>query len=167
MRKCVKGFFTVSLILNVLLLGLIGGHFYQMWQHHPWQEVRGDLKPENQNFVASTFQNSFRDIREVGDEARKVRAELVTILSAEKFDEKAFDAAIKKLAVTRNKIAAIKVKTTKDLAMKLSQEERAKMAERMAKMVGGGWEKRVERDRRPHEIPGGPPPEGDKPPPRD
>lgn len=145
MNKCAKGFFTASIVLNVFLIGAVGGHYYRMWQDHPWWETREDLAPENQNLVAGTFQGAYREIREVGDEARKVRAEIVKILSAEKFDERAFDRQIKKLAVTRNKIAAIKIEATKELATKLSQEERVKIAERMARMVGGGWERHVGR----------------------
>jgi uncharacterized membrane protein len=161
MTKCVKRCFTVSVVLNVLLFGVLGGHFFMMWQDHPWWEIKEELAPETQNYVAATFQNAFRDIREVGDEARKTRADLVKILSAEKFDEKAFDKQIKKLAVTRNKIAAIKIKATKEMAQKLSQPEREKMADRMAKMVGGGWERRVERDHKPREMDKSAPPPKD------
>ena len=152
MTKCMKRCFTVSVVLNVLLLGVLGGHFFKTWQDHAWWEIKEELAPEHQNEVAATFQDAYREISEVGDEARKARGEIVKIISAEKFDEKAFDKQIKKLAVTRNKIAAIKIKTTKDVAKLLSQPEREKMAERMAKMVGGGWERRVERDHKPREM---------------
>jgi uncharacterized membrane protein len=149
MSKRLRIFFTVSIALNIVLLGIVGGDAYRRWQDSPWWEVREEVSPENQNKVASTFQSAFRDIRTVSDEARKIRAEIVTILSAEKFDKGRFEDAIRRLAVTRNKIAAIKVKATRDLAEALSQQERAKMAERMARMVGGGMERHVDRGRRP------------------
>ena len=152
MTKCLKALFTASLILNVLLLGLVGGHFIQSLNDHPWWEDRQDLKPESQNHVAAVFQGAFREIREVGDEARKSRAEMVKILSAEKFDEKAFDQTARELAKSKEQMTEIKMKATKEAAKELSQEERTKMAERMTRMIGGGWERHVRRDRQPPEM---------------
>lgn len=147
-----KGLFTASIILNVVLLGVIGGHVYTRWQEHSWREIREEIAPETRNLVAKTFQDAFRDIRAVGGEARKTRAEILKILTAEKFDEKAFDKQAKKLMEQRVQITATKVRSTKALAKKLSAEERAKMAERMVTMLGGGPEKQASRDHQPKEI---------------
>jgi uncharacterized membrane protein len=152
MNRCAKILFTVSVVLNVVLIGVIGGHFYMRWQENSWQEVRAEIAPESRNLVARTLQKSFRDIRAVGDQARKTRAEILKILSAEKFDEKAYDAQAKKLMEQRVKITAIKVKSTKELAKKLSPEDRANMAQRMTDMLGGGREKQVSRDHKPKEL---------------
>lgn len=161
MRTGIKIIFTISLLLNVLLLGAVGGHFYVRWKQHPWQDVRAELSPESRNHAARIFQGAFRDIRGVGDEARKARAELVNILSAEEFDAEAFDRQAEKLAAARARITALKIAATKDVALELDPQERAKMAQRMTDMIGGGREKRVRRDRRPEEIfpPGHPPAE--------
>ena len=140
---------TVSILINILLLGMIAGHYYYKWSHHPWQSVKKDLSPESRNIVGRTFQSAFRDIRPLGDEARKARAELIKILSAEEFDEAAFDKTVAEIVDVRREMTAIKIQATKDAAMNLSAEERKKMADRMAKMVGGGHEKRVKRDREP------------------
>lgn len=163
MKKSVKILFTGSVLLNVVFLGLIGGHFYHMMADHPWNEVREELAPESQNHVARTFQNAFRAIREEGDKARKSRAALVQIISAKDFDAKAFDKVAAELAESKERITVIKMNATKEVAAQLSQEERAKMAQRMTRMIGGGWEVRVHRERRPHGM--APPPGGPKPPP--
>ena len=115
MTKCVKRCFTVSVVLNVLLFGVLGGHFFMMWQDHPWWEIKEELAPETQNYVAATFQNAFRDIREVGDEARKTRADLVKILSAEKFDEKAFDKQIKGFSMKDAVLTGVETRTSSPL----------------------------------------------------
>lgn len=149
MKTGIKIIFTVSLLLNVLLLGVVGGHVYAQWKDHPWQDVREELSPEARNHAARIFQSAFRKIREVGDEARKARGELVKILSAETFDAKAFDKEAAKLAEARAEITTLKIAATKEVAMALDAQERAKMAQRMTDMIGGGWEKRVHRDHRP------------------
>lgn len=155
MRTGIKIIFTVSLLLNVLLAGAVGGHFYTKWREHPWQEVHEELSPEARNHAARIFQSAFRQIREVGGEARKSRAELVKILSAKAFDAEAFDREAAKLAAARAEITTLKITATKEVAQALDSQERSKMARRMTDMIGGGWERRVRRDRRPTEaIPG-------------
>ncbi len=152
MRNSIKFIFTLSLLLNVVLLGYIGRHEYDTWEHHPWQETREALSPEARNLVARTFQSAFREIREAGDKARKIRSDLVDILSAPAFDPKAFDKTAKKLMDSRQIITALKIKATKQVAEDLSPEDRAKMAERMTDMIGGGGRKDVNRDRNPMEL---------------
>ena len=147
-----KIFITVSVVLNVLVLGVIGGHIYKKWSHHPWHEVKKELSPETRSVIGRTFQSAFREIKPLGNNARKVRAELVKILSAKEFDADAFDKAAEKMRGIRGEMSAIKIQATKDAASQLSVEERRKMADRMAKMVGGGHERRVKRHRRPHMI---------------
>lgn len=149
MKRGIRIIFTASLLLNMLLLGVVGGHVYMQWQAHPWQDVREDLSPEARNKAARIFQSAFRKIREVGDGARKARAELVKTLSAETFDPKAFDRDAMKLAEARAEITTLKIEATKEVAEVLDAQERAKMARRMTDIIGGGWEKRVHRDRKP------------------
>lgn len=144
-----KTLLTLSVVLNVLLIGGFGGHIYKRWSSHPWHAVKQELSPETRNVIGRTFQSAFREIKPLGDEARKARADLVRILSADEFDEAAFDKAAEKISGVRSEMVAIKIQATKDAALQLSVEERRKMADRMAKMVGGGHERRVKRHRRP------------------
>ena len=151
-QKHMKGFLVVSVLVNILLIGMVGGHVYKKWSSHPWHEVKAQLSPESRNVVGRTFQSAFREGRPIADEARKARAEIVKVLSEDELDEEALDAAIRSMLDTREKITEIKIKAMKDVAGQLSAEDRRIMADRMARMVGGGHEKRVKRDRRPQMI---------------
>ncbi len=152
MGKRIKILLISSLVLNVLVLGVVGGHVYKRWADHPWHQVKQELSPETRNVVGRTFQGAFREIRPLGNDARKARAELVKVLSAKEFDGDAFDKVAQRLVDVRGDMAALKIQATKDVASQLSVEERRKMADRMAKMVGGGHERRVKRHRRPEMI---------------
>jgi len=147
MSKRARIIFTVSIVLNVLLLSMTVGHVYHRLSSHSWHAVKADLAPETRNIVGRTFQSAFREIRPLGQDARKARADLVKILSAKEFDEAAFDKTVARLSTVKSKMRAAKIQATKELAMQLSVEERRKMAQRMAKMAGGGHEKRVKRHR--------------------
>lgn len=147
MSKKFKIILTVSVLLNLVLIGVASGHVYKHWSSHPWHQVKKDLSPEARNIAGRTFQSAFREIRPLGDKARKARAEIVKILSAQEFDEAAFDKATAKMLSIRGDMKALKIQAMKDAAMKLSVEDRRKLANRMAKMVGGGHERKVHRKR--------------------
>ena len=138
--------------LNVLLLGVSAGHVYQRWSSHPWHEVKKELSPEGRNIAGRVFQSAFRDIKPLGQDARKARAEIVKILSADEFDADAFDKATARMLDIRGDMKALKIQAMRDAASQLSVEDRRKMADRMAKMVGGGHKRRVKRDRKPKMI---------------
>ena len=148
MSKRVKIVFIVSLVINLLLLGIIGGHTFDRYKKHPWHQMKEQLSPETRNLVGRTFQSAFREIKPIGDEARKVRAELVKILSADDFDEASFDQQAEKMLEIGGKMDAHKIETVKTLALQMDAADRRVMADKMTKMIGGGHERRVKRHRR-------------------
>lgn len=152
MNKNIKIILAVSLVLNVLLLGMAGGHAYTRWSAHPWHEMKQQLSPESRNLIGRTFQNAFREIKPLGDKARKARAKLVKILSADEFDEAAYDTVAAELLEIGGEMKTHKVDTIKTLASQMSVEDRRKMADKMAYMVGGGHERPVKRHRKPEMI---------------
>lgn len=147
MNQRIKIIFTVSVLLNVVLIGLAAGYAYKSWAAHPWHKVKEQLEPETRHIVGRNFQGAFRDIRPLGDKARKVRAELIKILSADEFDEEAFEREAKKLQGLRGDMVDIKIETVKKLSRELGIDERVKLADRMVRMIGGGREMRVKRKR--------------------
>lgn len=148
MSKRIKIILSASLVFNLLLLGIIGGHAVERYKKHPWHQIKEQLSPETRNFVGRTFQSAFREIKPIGDEARKVRAELVKILSADDFDEEAFDAQAEKMLEIGGKMDAHKIETVKTLASQMDAADRRLMANKMTRMIGGGHEKRVKRHRK-------------------
>lgn len=147
MRRSTKIILSVSLITNLLLVGVVGGAAYKKWSARPWHEVKKQLEPESRNVVARTFQDKFREIRPIGREARKARGDLIKVMTAEEFDVEAFDKAANELTDLRDRISEIKLQATKDILSQLPKEEREKLAGRLAESIGGGMERKVHRDR--------------------
>ena len=152
MSKNIKILLSVSLLLNVLVIGAGAGMVYKKWSEHSWASARQDLEPETRNLVGRTFQSAFRDIRPLGNKARRARADMVKILSAKEFDAEKFDLVAQRLSKLSRQIRDKKIEATKAIALQLSAEERRKMAKRMTDMIGGGHEKRVHRKRRPERM---------------
>ena len=61
MSKRFKILLTGSLLVNVLLIGMVGGHFYKRWASHPWHQVKEELSPETRNHVGRVFQEMFQE----------------------------------------------------------------------------------------------------------
>ena len=137
-----KLLFTISFILNIVLLGCAGGIVYKRMKHTGWNEMRADLSPEARNLAGRHFQSSFQDIKKIAKKARFERRELVRILSAESFDRKAFEEAAHRLKGYQSDIMLIKIQTTGDLAEQLSVEDRRIMAKRMVSMLEGAKRKK-------------------------
>lgn len=144
--------FTVSVIMNVLLMGAAAGFFVQRWSVSPsWEITREALSPESRNIVARVFQKFHRDVKEDVGAVRSARKEMVQILKAESFDEAAFDKVQAKMQKAQFKVMEQKALITKDLAMQLSGDDRQKLAENLVKALGG-YERRVHRHREPRPL---------------
>ncbi|MBX2834682.1 MAG: periplasmic heavy metal sensor [Micavibrio sp.] len=151
MREGFKVALTLSILMNILFIGVAGGIAYRQWSHKPWHKVSHDLSPEARNIVGRSFQAAFKDIRPLGNDARKKRAELIKILSAETFEEEAFDENVSKLVSIQDEIMAMKIEGIRKMAKELPAEDRAKMADKIARVVGGR-EHRVKRHNRPEGL---------------
>lgn len=151
MTRKMKMLFTLSVIVNVLLLGTAGGMAYKHWSQEPYSEVYADMSPEARNIVARTMQTAFRDGREEMKKAREVKKEIRAILSAETFDAEAFDAQAEKLHTIMSGMGHKRIDVTKELAEQLSQADRKVLAEKFSKGFHGR-DRRGGHKGRPHEF---------------
>lgn len=155
MSKNLKLFFTLSVILNVLLLGVSAG----MALHRPmgpgWDKVQEQLSPETRQKMAAEFQQAHKDIRPLADKAKAAREEIVEALSNEEFSEPQFDTAIGNLREAQRNIMDYKIAATKRLAAELPPEERKKLASHFARSFGGkfgDWNKGGKHDQPPSPV---------------
>lgn len=152
MNKNLKLFFTLSVLLNVLLIGISGG----MAMHRPggprWDAVQEGLSPETRQKMAQEFQQAHKDIRPLADKAKAAREEIVKALSNEQFNEQEFDGAITGLQKAQRDIMDYKIAATKRIAAELPVEERKKLADHFARSFGGkfgDWNKGGKHDQPP------------------
>lgn len=134
MTRTIKLVFLASLILNLLLLGVILGRVPGAFEGASPREQRMEqaLKklPEP---AQSRLREKFAGIRAAGDPLRQemdaARTEALRLLSAEPFDEAAYDRQVSKIeelrAETFKRMGAI----IKQTAKQLSSEERRMFAD--------------------------------------
>jgi uncharacterized membrane protein len=134
MTRKFKIAFLVSLVLNVLLVGVILGHLprgldARTARHGRFEEALQKLPEPAQ----SRLRGHFAEIRAVADELRKdadtSRAQALRVLSAEPFDEAGYDREVRKMEELRSEMFRRIGARIKQAAKELSPEERRMLAE--------------------------------------
>lgn len=134
MSKKKRIILTISLILNVLFMGIIGGHIIRWSSHHNQRHeiLAGVVEklPEDKRAMVKA------ELKQVHDadatrraEIEKARDELMKSLTALEFDTQRYDAASAKLHRLHGEMGSDMAKAIKHIAVNLSQEERKILAE--------------------------------------
>ena len=127
MNKTLKLLFLVSLIVNVLLVGVLMGQLPRRLESGSFREQRMEQALKDLPQPTQTrLREKLKQIRAVGDplrdQLRAAREETLGILSADPFDEAAYDRQVSKIDDLQlfKKMGQI----VKEVAKELSSEER-------------------------------------------
>jgi uncharacterized membrane protein len=143
MTKTVKLAFLASLVLNLLLLGVIVGQLPRGLAVTPstrQQRMEEALKkvPEPSQ---SRFREKFAQIRAAADPLRQqidaARDETLRLLSADPFDESAYDKQVSKIEELRSQMFNRMGQSMKQTARELSAEERRLLADLLRRPTAG------------------------------
>lgn len=138
MKKSVKIIFTLSIILNLLLLGVMGGHVYRMkHEHRPWDEVKESLAPETHQVFKEAFKGKGKEIVPFIRDVRQKKRAVKEVIVAEEFDSAAFDMAARELLALKESFSNSKMKFIEGVLSQLPQEERVKLADHMVEKLFG------------------------------
>lgn len=139
MNKKIKIFIILSVVLNVLFVGLFCG-FVINHPHHfgsggDMDKVleKSNLPVERQAFIKTNL-NIIFDIGYPREEMEKMRDEAFKILTAENFDEVAYQEQMNKISDTRSQQRKNMGEAIKNIAKQLSLPERQALAEILKNM---------------------------------
>lgn len=120
MSKKIKIIFTLSFLLNILVLGVLLGGAYKMKNWHDpssFSESTREVMRENIRMNRADMRQDFNKIREY-------KKDLKHIMTAEKFDKIAFEEKINQVFEIKNVISQRKAQTLSKTLSQLPQEER-------------------------------------------
>ena len=126
-KNSVRTAFTVSIVLNFLLLGVIGGITLRQ-PPKPWHEIKAEMSPQTQHLIARNIQKSRHDMSAEIKKMRAAKKSIIRAMNAKEFDTDSYERAMKKLQTARTKINMSQIESMKALASELSREERQKLA---------------------------------------
>ncbi len=161
MSRKLKIVFTLSVLLNVLLLGVLAGSCYKRnYGPHDgpphMREADAKLSPR----VAMAMKESRKQERILFDQMKEARQDIMNVLEAPEFDEAAFIAASETINKAQQALADVRTKTTLDLARNATVEERKQLVSHMKARAErfGRFRDRFDDRRKPDaEIPPPPP----------
>lgn len=129
MNKKLKIAFLVSIIANVLLLGVVLGALPQRFEGRPSFQDRLKKLPEP---TRTRFGESMDSVRRAGEplrqEMQQAREEAIRILTGEPFDEAAYDRQVNKIQQLRLQLGKQMSDNMKELAKSLPPEDRKELA---------------------------------------
>jgi uncharacterized membrane protein len=129
MNKTLKLLFLVSLIVNVLLVGVLMGQLPRRLERGSFREQRMEQALKDLPQPTQTrLREKFKQIRAAGDplrdQLRAAREETLGILSADPFDEAAYDRQVSKIDDLQLQLFKKMGQVVKEVAKELSSEER-------------------------------------------
>lgn len=133
MTRTIKVIFTLSLLCNVLLVGVVGGHIYHRVQSSPWKEGRAQLSEEARALMRQSFHQNKAQHREDKRAMRDKIEQMRDVLSAQDFDVTAYDALSSGMIALRAQHMDRKMQSLKNVAITLQPEERATLSHMITK----------------------------------
>ncbi len=138
MSKKMKLLFTLSVLANLLLAGLMIGHSAKRWRGPPPALPSAEnLSAESAALIRKAFEEERPNLQPLIDEMRGVKSDLMHAVSAETFDAKAFDTAARKMKATLGKMTAQRLDMFKSVSAQLPQEDRVKFADKFVRFIQG------------------------------
>lgn len=136
MSKTVKVIFTLSVMLNVLLLGLGGGYAYKKMNDKPWHQAQKNMPPDIQAMMEKNYQAMRANMETLNAQSQQAHEELGALLKSKQFDPQRFDQIASRISDLRKKMGDERMRATRTLVVQLSPEQRQKMADHFA----GRWD---------------------------
>lgn len=134
MTRKIKVVFIASILLNVLLLGMVGGHMLKRWSYHQDRqaqraELLQDLPKESAEKIEAMLDSMFRSHRGNHKQVKDLRQESIALLAAEPFDRNAYQQQMEQMHQLRGDRMRDFAKEIADMAEILPQNERKVLAE--------------------------------------
>lgn len=139
MSSRIKLLFTISVILNFLLAGVIIGHYSKHiissseTAHYLPEEFTENISPEKQVRVAEMLRELREVNRPVREEIRQSKRDIADLLAMKEFDEELYDLKVAHMHGLYRSMAERRASVIKEIAIMLDHEERVIFADYLKK----------------------------------
>ena len=155
MTRMIKIFFTLSILFNIALGGVIAGHMYRQFKHSDFGEMHDqelhdeELSPETRKVMRKVYREKRTEIWSLREDMRKKKQALKKTITGETFDEEAFKKAANNLKGQNEKAYDSRVNSFVKVLSKLPKPERDKMAQRAVDILAGhrNWDRSPDREK--------------------
>lgn len=131
MTKHIKIIFTLSILLNLILIGTIGAHNFKKYQRDDFPA----MSEKTRELIEGNLKLSRADRQEKKDEMRAQRDNLKRIVTAQDFDLAAYNKAINQMLESRHEGAKQKAAAIGKVLSELPYAERIEFSEHMMRQI--------------------------------
>lgn len=138
MNRAMKIILTVSLLLNVTLVGLGIGYSYKAWRYRmPDGAADARMSESAREAMTARFDEMRDRMKDTFMDMRAARKALTDVMEAESFDPAAYDSAWETLALLQSRMGAARADAVRDLAAGMEAGDRRALAHYLAGPFGG------------------------------
>jgi Asp-tRNA(Asn)/Glu-tRNA(Gln) amidotransferase A subunit family amidase len=131
MTKTIKIIFTLSILLNVVLIGLVGGCYYKKFKRQSYSHF-GFTQNE---MVAEKMEKSREEMREKYKKMRDQLEALESLIVEPEFNQDKYSQAVEGIIDTKNDMARRKAMLMGEVLSDMSLEERQKMSKNITRSL--------------------------------
>jgi uncharacterized membrane protein len=135
MSRRMRIVFTLSLLVNIVFIGLAGGVLYRFQGQLPPLPER--MSPEARQFITQTYQEGREQIRPLIEEVKAKRGKVESVITADEFDPKAYQDSVNDMMETRAAISRKKAEIMGKALADLPAEDRQEFSKRILESLEG------------------------------
>lgn len=149
MNRHLKIFFTLSLLLNITLIGVVAGAGYKRW-NDDGPRFAESRDPQFNHKMAKSMREARKGQEPLFKQMRAAKEDMNKVLSGDQFDEAAFHDASEKMYKVQADMFKARNEAMLNMAREMSAAERKELAAHLKAMS----ERHEKRDRRKEKGPG-------------
>lgn len=138
MTNRLKIIFTISVLLNVLLIGMISGNMYH---HIKPKHIDVAIDDKTKSLIHQKMKEGRPDMRLHMKQTRAQKSALEEIITAPEFNIDDYKAVTKEILASKNQMGLKKADRMGEVLQSLSQEERQQISKKFLKNMMGGHKK--------------------------
>jgi uncharacterized membrane protein len=134
MKKLVKVTFTLSVLLNVFLLGAITSYGYASLHNAPKEHkaVKENLSDEGKRYIKQVHKTTRKEMKETFSKARNIKKELIDVLRKEDFNKEDYEFLAIEMIELQNELLKSKLKMHLQMANDLPSADRKLLSNRLS-----------------------------------
>lgn len=142
MSRTLKIIVTLSLALNLVLIGATAGHMGRFLMEGPpgppkmFQDISNALPEDKRKLFSDAIARARKDAEPLRKQIDEARKEAKRLMTAETFNKEAYLRQVDKIGDLRKQVMQKMTRAMADVAEKSTPEERAKIAESISRFAG-------------------------------
>ncbi len=137
MKKAIKIIFTVSVLLNIALIGVVGGHAFKKQKGYESHNKFENLSAETRDILEANRQKMRADKKGNWERKKQDREALQKIISADVFNRDEYNDAVGKMLDQRDDMMRSKAATMAEILDSLPQAEREELSKHIMRGLSG------------------------------